>query len=143
MRQVHHVHLQPAALIAKATMEVRSAIVYATVIIVLVLVPLFFLPGMEGRLILPLAIAYIVSLLASMLVSVTLTPVMAYYLLPGMKQLDHGDPEAVALDQGALRVLAQLGTGSPKVAAGGGRAVCASRSRDRAVLRQDVPAAIQ
>ena len=88
----HHVHLKPAELIAKATMEVRSALVYATVIIVLVLVPLFFLPGMEGRLILPLAIAYIVALLASMLVSVTLTPVMAYYLLPGMKQLDHGDP---------------------------------------------------
>jgi len=53
----HHVHLEPAELIAKATMEVRSAIVYATVIIVLVLVPLFFLPGMEGRLMLPLAIA--------------------------------------------------------------------------------------
>ena len=87
----HHVHFRPAELIASATMEVRSAIVYATVIIVLVLVPLFFLPGMEGRLMLPLAIAYIVSLLASMLVSVTLTPVMAYYLLPGMKQLDYGD----------------------------------------------------
>ena len=86
-----HVHFRPAELISKATMEVRSAIVYATVIIVLVLVPLFFLPGMEGRLMLPLAIAYIVSLLASMLVSVTLTPVMAYYLLPGMKQLDRGD----------------------------------------------------
>ena len=87
----HHVHFRPVELIAKATMEVRSAIVYATAIIVLVLVPLFFLPGMEGRLMLPLAIAYIVSLLASMLVSVTLTPVMAFYLLPGMKQLDHGD----------------------------------------------------
>ena len=87
----HHVHFRPVELIARATMEVRSAIVYATVIIVLVLVPLFFLPGMEGRLMLPLAIAYIVSLLASMLVSVTLTPVLAYYLLPGMKQLDEGD----------------------------------------------------
>jgi HME family heavy-metal exporter len=82
----------PLVLIAKATLEVRSAILYATVIVVLVLVPLFFLPGMEGRLILPLGIGYIISLLASMLVSVTLTPVLAYYLLPHMKQLDHADP---------------------------------------------------
>ena len=81
--------------IAKATLEVRSAIVYATVIIVLVFVPLFLLPGIEGRLFTPLGIAYIVSILASMIVSVTLTPVLAYYLLPGMKRLDHGDSPIV------------------------------------------------
>lgn len=78
-------------LIAKSTLEVRSAIVYATVIIVLVLLPLFFLPGIEGKLMQPLAVAYIVSLLASMLVSVTVTPVMCYYLLPKLKGLAHGD----------------------------------------------------
>ena len=83
--------ITPLALIAKATLEVRSGILIATVIIVLVLLPLFFLPGIEGRLMQPLAVAYIVSLLASMLVSVTLTPVMAYYLLPRIKGLDHGD----------------------------------------------------
>jgi HME family heavy-metal exporter len=87
--------LNPAELIARATLEVRSAIVVATVIIVLVFVPLFVLPGMEGRLFVPLGIAYIVSILASMLVSVTLTPVMACYLLPRMKQLDHGEPRLV------------------------------------------------
>ena len=81
----------PLELIARATLEVRSAIVYATVIIVLVLLPLFFLPGVEGRLMQPLAVAYITSLLASMLVSVTVTPVMCYYLLPHLKGLDHGD----------------------------------------------------
>ena len=86
-----HQHIGPLELIAKATLEVRSGIVIATVIIVLVLVPLFFLPGIEGRLMQPLAVAYIVSLLASMIVSVTLTPVMAYYLLPQMKNLGHGD----------------------------------------------------
>lgn len=83
--------LGPLELIAKSTLEVRSAIVYATIIIVLVLLPLFFLPGIEGRLMQPLAVAYIVSLLASMLVSVTVTPVMAYYLLPKIKGLEHGD----------------------------------------------------
>jgi heavy-metal exporter, HME family len=88
----HALRISPIELIAKATLEVRSAIVYATVIIVLVLIPIFFLPGIEGRLMMPLAIAYIVSLLASMLVAVTLTPVLAFWLLPGMKSLDHGDP---------------------------------------------------
>ena len=85
----------PLELIAKATLEVRSAIVVATLIIVLVFVPLFVLPGIEGRLFVPLGIAYITSILASMLVSITLTPVMAYYLLPQLKSLEHGDPKLV------------------------------------------------
>ncbi|MBK7901143.1 MAG: efflux RND transporter permease subunit [Betaproteobacteria bacterium] len=96
-RAKHHDHrMHPIELVAHATMEVRSAILYATIIIVLVFLPLFALPGMEGRLFVPLGIAFIVSTLASLVVSVTVAPVLSFYLLPRMKSLDHGDTKLLA-----------------------------------------------
>ena len=83
--------------IASASREVRSGVVYATLIVVLVFVPLFALPGIEGRLFSPLGVAYIVSILASLAVALTLTPVLCYYLLPRLKRLDHGDSALVAV----------------------------------------------
>ena len=87
--------LSPLAIVRAASLEVRTGIIYATAIIVLVFIPLFALPGIEGRLFVPLGIAFIVSTLASLLVSVTITPVLCFYLLPSMKSLRDHDTKIV------------------------------------------------
>jgi len=116
-REKHPSHrLHPLELVGHATMEVRSAILYATIIIILVFLPLFALPGMEGRLFVPLGIAFIVSTLASLIVSVTVTPVLAYYLLPRMKRLDHGDPALLAFLKKRYRGGVQAVLDRPRVA---------------------------
>lgn len=76
-----------ADVVFHASVEIRSSIVNATFIIIAAFVPLFFLSGMEGRMLLPLGLTYVISLFASLIIAMTLTTVLAIYLLGNEKKL--------------------------------------------------------
>lgn len=79
--------LPTLTVIYNASKEIRASILNATLIIIVAFVPLFFLSGMEGRMLRPLGISFIVSLFASLVVAISLTPVLCSYLLTSDKQL--------------------------------------------------------
>ena len=84
--------LDTLRVVYEASRSVLNAIGFATLIIGLVFVPLFFLPGMEGRLLRPLGLAYLLAIAASLLVSVTVTPVLCFYLLRNARLLEKPEP---------------------------------------------------
>lgn len=79
--------LPTLTVIYNASKEIRASILNATLIIIVAFIPLFFLSGMEGRMLRPLGISFIVSLFASLVVAISLTPVLCSYLLTSEKQL--------------------------------------------------------
>ena len=87
----------------QASTEIRNSIVFGTIIVVIGFVPLFALTGMPGRLFAPLGVAYIVSILSSLVVSLTLTPVLSYWLL------SNAPITAEEKDGFLLRILKRLG----------------------------------
>lgn len=107
---------QPLAkltVVLNASHEVRSSIVYATAIVVLVFVPLFAMQGLEGQLFRPLGFAYIVAILASLVTSVTLTPVMCFYLLRSPRE-DERDSSLVRILKSGNRALLGLTFAHPR-----------------------------
>ncbi len=92
----------PLSVVYEASLEVRSSIVFSTIIVCLVFLPLFALSGMEGRLFRPLGVAYVVSILSSLIVSLTVTPILSYWFLPSSRAVAHAEDGLV------LRVLKRL-----------------------------------
>ncbi|GAB7025123.1 efflux RND transporter permease subunit [Geotalea toluenoxydans] len=106
--------------IFEASKEIRASIVNATMIILMVFMPLFFLTGVEGRLLRPLGISYMVSIGASLIVALTVTPALCSYLLPRAKCLEREEESAaVRWLQRLYRPMLNLAISRPKLVIAG------------------------
>lgn len=83
---------KPFKVVLLASMEVRSAVVYGSIIVALVLMPVFFLPGLSGSFFQPLALSYMLAIVASLFVALTFTPALSLMILP--KRYSSKEPES-------------------------------------------------
>ncbi len=98
----------PLTVALRASLEVRSAVVYASLIVVLVFVPVFFLEGLAGTFFRPLAFSYVLAIVASLLVALTVTPALSLVLLPGRTDVRADSPLVRGLRGAYGRVLPWL-----------------------------------
>ena len=106
--------LSPMRVVLEASMEVRSAVVYGSLIVIVVFIPIFMLPGLSGSFFRPLATSYVLAILASLLVALTVTPALALMLLPGAHR--HEDPPVVRWLKARYRSILPPMTGKPRQA---------------------------
>ena len=112
-----------AAVIFSASLEIRSAVVYATLIIVLAISPVFFMTGLSGAFFQPLAMAYALALLASMVVALTITPALSLILLSKAPLERRESPLVLWLQRVYTAALARLTAHPRRIIAGIGGAV--------------------
>ena len=103
--------------VLNASLEVRSAVVFASMIVMLVFLPIFFLDGLSGTFFRPLAIAYVLAIATSLLVALTITPALCLFLLPGAKEIQ-SDPELVRRLKERYRAFLPRMLGRPRLAGG-------------------------
>ncbi len=101
-------HRSTSSIILESSLEVRSAIIYATLIDVVAIIPIFFIQGLSGAFFQPLAISYGLAVLASLLVALTVTPAMALILLRNASVEKRSSPLARVLQDGYQRLLARI-----------------------------------
>jgi CzcA family heavy metal efflux pump len=110
-------HPQPAMrVVLEASMEVRSAVLYGSLIVVIVFVPVFMLDGLAGAFFRPLALSYVLAILASLVVALTITPALALLLLP--KHLDRQESRLVRWLKARYRSMLPVFVDRPKTALG-------------------------
>ena len=112
-----------AAVVLDASLEVRGSVVYATFVVALVFVPVLALTGVQGALFRPLALAYILAILASLLVALTVTPALTLVLLGGRTHRAHESPVLAWLKARYARGLERL-AGRPGLVGGAAALVC-------------------
>lgn len=111
--------LDELTVIQSAASEILNSIVFATLIIILVFVPLFFLSGLEGRMLAPLGTAYVISIAASLVVALTVTPAMCAYLFPGARSLDHRESIVMRGLKAAYSPTLKFALSRPRLVLGG------------------------